>query len=83
MKYKALFEDANNTISRQAQELAQFREAEKRRKEANEKRWSTTLYCTNCLEVHNVSIPAGLQIKNCGCINCRVKGTYLPVKRLP
>lgn len=49
------------------------------KKEEAEKRYSTSVYCTNCKRVSNVSIPPGLKIEDGDCTNCRVRKCLLIV----
>lgn len=56
-------------ISRQLKEKTDLMN---KQAEEKKKRWSTTLYCTNCQVVSNVSCPQGCNIKSSNCVHCGV-----------
>lgn len=58
-------------------ELEKLRKECEAKKKEEAKRYSARVYCSNCCEVHNVSIPPGTEIINGDCVNCRVRSSKL------
>lgn len=52
------------------------------KKEKEVKRYSATVYCTNCRWVSDVLIPEGVTIKEGDCVHCRVRQVLMPVARV-
>jgi late competence protein required for DNA uptake (superfamily II DNA/RNA helicase) len=65
----------------QSKEEAETKRIEEEKK-LKQRWWSATVYCTNCLEVNNVSIPPELKIENGDCVICRVKGCLKLVRKV-
>lgn len=81
-KYKYQAEQATLEKNRMEIELKRLQDAEKKRAEESKKRYSATVYCTNCMEVNSVSIPAGVSITEGDCVTCRVRGTQRMVRKV-
>jgi hypothetical protein len=81
-KYKEQAEQAIRDKERLEYDLKRMQEAEKKRLEESKKRYSAIVYCTNCMEVNSVSIPAGVTITEGDCVTCRVRGTQRLVKKV-
>lgn len=60
----------------------QLDEYRKRCEAEKNKRYSKTVYCTNCKEVNSVSIPPGVKIEEGDCVTCRVRNCQLLVTKV-
>ena len=81
--YKKQAEANLNRALTAEQEARRYKEQLDKKAAEDKKRYSATVYCTNCLHVNNVSIPPGVKISEGDCVTCRVRGTQLVVMDYP
>lgn len=72
-KYKQEAEEQSRARDMAERKLRILEAAEKKRAEDSKKRYSATVYCTNCMQVNSVSIPPGVSIEEGDCVTCRVR----------
>lgn len=81
--YKAQMEEAQRQRQWEKERADNLAKKLEEKKELEKKRYSATVYCTNCMVVSNVSIPPGVTIKEGDCVHCRVRNCQLPVVDYP
>lgn len=75
---KELMRQANEHLER---ELKKLQDEKKKREDEKKKGFSCKVYCGNCQQVGQVSVPNGQSIKDSGCAWCGARGFgYLVVR---
>ena len=72
-QYKAEAEQNGIKAERDEAEAQRLRNELNKKAEEAKKRYSATVYCSNCLQVTNIEVAPGVRIDEGDCVVCRVR----------